>query len=52
MINQHNEILRAKSRSIIEGVDYFDTYAPTPSTLSIQLLTGVAVRNSVKLKSP
>lgn len=41
-VNKHNEVVRAKSYSVIKSfvqekeVDYFDTYAPTPSASSIR----------------
>lgn len=52
-LNQHNEIIRAKSRFVFEDFMpwmgcFFETHAHTPSA-SIRLLTSVAVRNGVKL---
>ena len=48
-------MVKAKARLVAkgfnqqEGVDYFDTFAPTPSTSSIRLVVAVAVENDLNL---
>ena len=41
--------LVAKGFSQQEGVDYFDTFAPTPSTSSIRFVVAVAIENDLNL---
>lgn len=54
-VNQHNRVVRATSRLVIkvfvhaDGVDCFDTYAPSPIATFIRLVTGVAGKNGVRL---
>ena len=53
--DQDGNVVNAKARLVargfsqIQGVDYFDTFAPTPSTSSIRLLACVALERGLDL---
>ena len=53
--DKSGNVVKAKARLVAkgfsqqEGVDYFDTFAPTPSTSSIRLVVAVAVENDLDL---
>ena len=53
--DQNGNVVKAKARLVakgfsqVQGIDYFDTFAPTPSTSSIRLLVCVALERDLDL---
>ena len=54
-VNQFDEVVRAKARLVAkgfsqkEGIDYFQTFAPTPASATIRLVVCTALNNDLDL---